>query len=262
MPCGKLEFDLAKEDSAPANTTPKDSNALVEQQDEVPPASPDATVTEAASPESIPAAESWTKQVADVWNKSMKSLGLASPKKDQMLITDYYKVKGRKKQEKSLTTSGTPKQLSGEDGKKQKLVTDFFKSTDEADEEEAAPPALMAINVVDGKTVLEPMKKDTESTSKSSLNPLAQLKGFFSKSSNKKKGKKDDTNGGVEEKIEEKDAIEADREEAEETQEGGKQQMDLTFFGFTLCACGPGPASFEDGVECATKKEETIVASP
>ena len=254
MPCGKLEFDLTKEDSAPADTTPKESNALVEVvEDEVSPA-PEAAIPETASPESVPDTESWTKQVTDAWSRSMKSLGLAAPKNDQMLITDYYKVEGAEKQEKSLTTSGTSKQLSGEDGKKQKLVTDFFKSTDE----EEAPPKLLAINVVDGKTVLEPMKTDTEpttttSTSKSSLDPLARLKGFFSKSSKKKEKQDDAKEDAEEEKEEEKDAIEADREEAE------KQQMDLTFFGFTLCACVPGPVTSLDEEVESTKKEEPIV---
>jgi len=236
MPCGKLEIALDK-DTYSASPTENDEKPVVPLQIE-----PDGSV-EATAAES--AAEPWTTKVSNV----MVSLGLKA-KKDQMLMTDYYKIKEKLSKEKELLLKKDTEEKKSVKPKTQKLMTDYgpTKSADVATKEVA--PVVVGVDTEDELGAFEKdvkHKKDVDEPSlwnKMGWKALDAVEGLVNKF---KKFKKENCSELPEiPKIpsltmcmvpdNNTDEVEADRYE----NEADDYQTKLTLFGFTICSCGPG----------------------
>lgn len=246
MPCGKLEIALDK-DTYSASPTENDDKPVVPLQIE-----PDGSV-EAAAAEST--AEPWSTKVSNV----MVSLGLKA-KKEQMLMTDYYKVEKLSKEEEEVSKKDTEEKKSVKPKKTQKLITDYdpTKSSNVA-KDAAAPvdvaakevaPVVVSVSTEEEQTAFEKdvkHKKDADEPSlwnKMGWKVLDTVEGLVNKFKKFKTGHCSempelpkipsltmcmvpDNNT---------DEVEANRYEAEHDD----YQTKLTLFGFTICSCGPG----------------------
>jgi len=252
MPCGKLEIALDK-DTYSASPTEDDDKPVVPLQIE-----PDGSV-EAAAAES--AAEPWTTKVSNV----MVSLGLKA-KKEQMLMTDYYKVEVQPKEKQVVSKKDTEEKKSVKPKKTQKLITDYdpTKSADVATKEVVR--VVVSVGTEEELGAFEKdikHKKDADEPSlwnKMGWKVLDAVEGLVNKF---KTFKKEHCSEVMPElpKIpslnmcmvpdSNTDEVEADRYEAENED----YQTKLTLFGFTICSCGPGMGDPVDdiGVEKANE---------
>jgi len=235
MPCGKLEIALDK-DTYSAAPTENEEKPVVPLQIE-----PDGSV-EAAAAES--AAEPWSTKVSNV----MVSLGLKA-KKNQMLMTDYYKVTAKvHPKEEDVPKKDSEEKKSVKPKKTQKLITDYdpTKSADVATKEVA--PVVVRVGTEEELGAFEKdvkHKKDADEPSlwnKMGWKVLDAVEGLMQKFKTFKTEHCSEVP-----KIppsltmcmvpdNNTDEVEADRIEAE----NDDYQTKLTLFGFTICSCGPG----------------------
>ena len=226
MPCGKLEIALDK-DTYSAAPTENEENPVVPLRIEA-----DGSVEAAAE-----AAEPWSTKVSNV----MVSLGLKA-KKDQMLMTDYYKVeKAKPKEEEEVSKKDTEEKKSVKP-KTQKLITDYDPT------KSAAKEVVTAVSAEEEQTAFEKdvkHKKDADEPSlwnKMGWKVLDAVEGLVNKFKKIKKPEMPELpkvpsfNNMCMVPDNNTDEVEADRYEAE----SDDYQTKLTLFGFTICSCGPG----------------------
>ena len=248
MPCGKLEIALDK-DTYSAAPTENEDKPVVPLQIEA-----DGSV-EAAAAESV--AEPWSTKVSNV----MVSLGLKA-KKEQMLMTDYYKVeKVQPKEEEEVSKKDTEeKKISSVKSKTQKLITDYDPTKSAVVATKEVSPVVVSVGTEEEQTAFEKdvkHKKDADEPSlwnKMAWKVLDSVEGFVNKFNTFKKEHCSempelpkippslttmcmvpDNNT---------DEVEADRYDAE----NDDYQTKLTLFGFTICSCGPGMGDPVDDV--------------
>ena len=244
MPCGKLEIALDK-DTYSASPTENDDKPVVPLQIEA-----DGSVEAAA------AAEPWSTKVSNV----MVSLGLKA-KKEQMLMTDYYKIKEKLSKEKELLLKKDTEEKKSVKPKTQKLMTDYDPTKSSNVAKDATAPVDVAANevapVVVSVSTEEELgafekdvkhKKDADEPSlwnKMGWKVLDAVEGFVNKFKTFKKehcsempdlSKVPSFNNMCMMQDSNTDEVEADRYE----NENDDYQTKLTLFGFTICSCGPG----------------------
>ena len=269
--CGKLEFEFKKEEEPPKGPAITEQGELLK-----------------IEGPSAPEPQTWTKQVSDATaetlnNVSTKAIGLMvslglKQKKEQMLLTDYYKIKT--KPEKSLTekaqelqssvmsTIGLGEKKQEEKGPTQKLITDYdpnksSKAAEEATEEEI--PLILSVSTEPGTGGTTPFEQDVESKLPEDESKSSWWKKLLNKFQKSCPSGAPECSEVTTPKIEipsftlfkkkeedvKKDAIVAEREDAE-----AAEPTEVALFGHTLCSCGPGAGpSMKDSY---TKKGEEI----